>query len=99
MVIGNFPGKNYILYLAGTIFYIGNGLELDILISMKGLEGLTFDLCLNLAKVAEIENIKVPFLNINHLILNKKTVNRPKDQLDVVELEKIIQLRKEMGLD
>ncbi|MBL0356181.1 MAG: hypothetical protein IPP72_04535 [Chitinophagaceae bacterium] len=66
---------------------------------MKGLEGLTFDLCLYLAKVAEIENIKVLFLNINHLILNKKTVNRPKDQLDVVELEKIIQLRKEMGLD
>lgn len=53
----------------------------------------------NVKGVAEIENVKVPFLHINLLILNKKAVNRPKDQLDVLELEKIIQLRKEMGLD
>jgi len=82
-----------------TNFYIGNGLELDILITMKGLEGLSFDECLNLARVAEIENVKVPFLHINHLIANKRAVNRSKDQIDVMELEKIIQLRKEMGLD
>jgi hypothetical protein len=35
----------------------------------------------------------------NQLIANKKTVNRPKDQLDVTQLEKIVELRKEMGLD
>jgi hypothetical protein len=82
-----------------TNFYIGNGIVLDILISMKGLEGYSFGECLKLAIVADIENIKVPFLHINHLIANKKAVNRPKDQLDVIELEKIIKLRKEMGLD
>ena len=49
--------------------------------------------------IAEIEDIKIPFIHINQLILNKKEVNRPKDQLDVTELEKIVQLRKEMGLD
>lgn len=49
--------------------------------------------------IAEIENIQVPFLHINQLIANKKAVNRSKDQLDVIELEKIIKLRKEMGLD
>jgi hypothetical protein len=82
-----------------TNFYISNGIVLDILISMKGLEGFTFDECLQLATIAEIENIKIPFLHINHLIANKIAVNRPKDQIDVIELEKIKQLREEMGLD
>ena len=62
-------------------------------------EKYSFDECLQMATIAEIKNIKVPFLHINQLIANKKAVNRPKDQLDVIELEKIKQLRKEMGLD
>ena len=66
---------------------------------MEGLENYSFDECLNLASIASIENIQVPFLHINQLIANKKAVNRSKDQVDVLELEKIIQLRKEMGLD
>ena len=66
---------------------------------MKGLEGYSFDECLQMATIAEIENVKVPFLHINHLIANKKAINRSKDQLDVMELEKIKLLRKEMGLD
>ncbi len=33
--------------------------------------------------------VTVPFLHINDLIANKKAVARPKDQLDVLELEKI----------
>ena len=55
---------------------------------MKGLEGYSFDECLELATIATIANLKVPFLHINHLIANKKAVNRPKDQLDVIYLEK-----------
>ena len=51
------------------------------------------------ASIESIKNIQVPFLHINQLIANKKAVNRSKDQVDVLELEKIIQLRKEMGLD
>jgi hypothetical protein len=82
-----------------TNFYIGNGIVLDILIEMKGLEDYTFDQCLDAATLAEIENVKVPFLHINQLIANKKAVNRSKDQIDVMELEKIKQLRKKMGLD
>jgi hypothetical protein len=37
----------------------------------------------------------IPFLHINHLIENKKVVNRPKDQIDVIELEKIRKIREE----
>ena len=82
-----------------TSFYIGTGITLDILIKMEGLEDYSFDECLNFASIAEIENIPVPFLHINQLIANKKAGNRSKDQIDVMELEKIKQLRKVMGLD
>ena len=58
----------------------------------------SFEQCLQIATIAEIEKIPVPFLHINQLIQNKKAVNRPKDKIDVLELEKIKQLRKEMGL-
>ena len=80
-------------------FYIGPGIVLDILLKMKGLEEYSFEECYRLAVIAEIKNIQVPFLHINQLIANKKAVNRSKDQLDVIELEKIIKLRKEMGLE
>ena len=82
-----------------TDFSLNNGLKLDIMVDMKGLEAFSFDECYQLATIADIENIPVPFLHINQLIANKKAVNRPKDQIDVMELEKIKQLRKEMGLD
>lgn len=71
-----------------TNFYIGTGVQLDIMTSLKGVD-LSFDECFALAPVAEIEGVMVPFLHINHLIQNKKVVNRPKDQIDVIELEKI----------
>ena len=56
--------------------------------SLKGVE-LSFDECLQMAPVAEIEGVAVSFLHISHLIQNKKAVNRPKDQIDVMQLEKI----------
>jgi hypothetical protein len=82
-----------------TDFIIGNGIVLDILISMKGLEDYSFDECLFLSSTCTIQDIKVPFLHINHLLANKIAVNRPKDQIDVIELEKIVTIRKELGLD
>jgi len=82
-----------------TDFHIGSGIHLDILINMVGLEGYSFDDCLNQASIAEIEKIEIPFLHINQLIANKKAINRPKDQIDVLELEKIKLARKEIGLD
>ena len=78
-----------------TSFYIGGGIELDIMTTMKGLENLSFSECLNMASIADLEGIEVPFLHINHLIENKKIVNRPKDQVDVIELEKIRKIREE----
>jgi hypothetical protein len=94
--MGNFPMLKTIQFIPGwTDFSLNNGLRLDVMTSLKGLEEFTFDECFSLATIATIEHIDVPFLHINHLIQNKKAVNRPKDQVDVMELEKIKKLREE----
>ena len=71
-----------------TSFYAAGG-ELDIMTSMKGLEDESFSTCYNKAAMVTLEGVQVPFLHINHLIANKKAVNRPKDQMDVLHLEEI----------
>jgi len=78
-----------------TSFYIGHEIELDIMTSMKGIEDLTFTDCLEKASIANLNGILVPFLHINQLIANKKAVNRSKDLIDVIELEKIKKIREE----
>lgn len=75
-------------------FPLQNGIRLDIMTSLKGVQ-LTFDECLQQAPVFNVEGVKFPYLHINHLIANKKAVNRPKDQIDVIELEKIKKLLDE----
>ncbi len=92
--MGDYPMIEYMEFIPGwTEFYLNNSLRLDILIDMKGLEGYTFDECLQMASTADIEDVSVPFLHINQLIANKKVVNRPKDQIDVNALEEIRKLR------
>ena len=98
--MGDYFMMDRIQFVPGwTDFMLNNGLKLDIMTSMKGLEQFTFDESLQMATIADFEGIKVPFLHINQLIANKKAVNRPKDQIDVIELQKIQQLRSETGLD
>ncbi|CAN5140366.1 hypothetical protein BH09BAC6_BH09BAC6_35840 [soil metagenome] len=92
--MGDYPMIEYMQFAPGwTEFHLNNGLRLDILIDMQGLEGYSFEECLQMASIAEIENVNVPFLHINQLIVNKKAVNRPKDQIDVQALEEIRKLR------
>lgn len=87
---GDYPSLETMQFVPGwTNFYIAGGIVLDIMTEMKGLEHKTFDECYKQAKWADLGDIKVPFLHINDLIANKKAVFRPKDQLDVIELEKI----------
>jgi hypothetical protein len=94
--MGDYPMIEYMQFVPGwTEFHLNNSLQLDILTEMKGLENYTFDECLQMASIAEIENVNVPFLHINQLILNKKVINRPKDQLDVLALEQISRLRED----
>jgi predicted nucleotidyltransferase len=93
---GDFPMIETMQFVAEWSSIKHGNIELDIMTNMKGLENLTFDDCLARASVAEIDGIEIPFLHINDLIANKKTVNRPKDQIDVIELEKIKSLRDQL---
>jgi hypothetical protein len=80
-------------------FYIEAGIRLDIMIDMKGLTDISYDVAYNSANIAQIEGLHIPFLNMTHLIANKKAVNRSKDQIDVIELEKIKKLKEDMDRD
>ncbi len=76
-------------FIAGwTYFHLDNGIRLDIMTSVKGLNE-PFEHYRELASIATIYDVSVPFLHINHLIDSKKSAKRPKDRLDVIELEKI----------
>ncbi len=93
---GDFSSVETMEFVPGwTSFYVGGGIELDIMTSMKGLEDMTFSACLEQASIADLDGIKIPFLHINQLIKNKVAVNRPKDQIDVIELERIKKTREE----
>ncbi len=72
-----------------TDFQLNMGFKLDIMVSVKGLEKIGFEECYNYSVVAEIESTLVRFLNYNHLIACKKAAGRPRDLLDIEELEKI----------
>lgn len=99
-----YSGENYYMITTmqivpgWTYFHLNNGYRLDLITNMKGLEGYSFEQCLKLAGVADIDDVLVPFLHINHLIANKKAVNRPKDQIDIIYLERIKELREKESL-
>ena len=95
---GDFEAIETMEFIAGWTSFYAAGVELDIMTSMKGLEKYSFDECYAVCNKADIDGVMVPFLHINHLIANKKAVNRPKDQLDIIYLEKIKKLKNEAGL-
>lgn len=79
---------------AFTTFKLNSGIELDVMAYLKGFEQEKFDECLKYASIAKIFELEVPFLHINHLIQAKKATFRPKDQIDILELERIKNERK-----
>lgn len=91
---GDYPSIETMQFVPGWTSFHAAGIVLDIMTEMKGLDELSFDDCYRDAVFTEIEGVTVPFINIDHLIRNKKTVNRTKDQLDVEYLEKIKKLKQ-----
>jgi hypothetical protein len=97
---GDFASFETMDFVPGwTQFYIADGLILDIMTSMKGLESKSFDECLQHARIADLGGVVVPFLHINDLLANKKAVGRPRDLNDVIELEKIKKYLEEKEKD
>jgi hypothetical protein len=54
-----------------------NGPKLRFMPDGKGLEGFTFDKCLQQASRANIEGVGVPFLHINQFMASKKSCKPP----------------------
>ena len=72
--MGDFEMMERLQFVPGwTDFHLNNGVRLDIMTDMKGLEEFSFEDCFQLASIANIENVLISFLYINHLIANKKT--------------------------
>ena len=53
------------------------------------ISGLDFEACRSRAVVIEVDRAKVPVLGLDDLIVNKRAAGRPKDLLDLIELERI----------
>jgi predicted nucleotidyltransferase len=88
--IGDFENIKTMQFIPGwTDITLNFNLRLDIMTSVKGLENNSFQELLEKAYVTEINGVPVYFLDYNNLIIAKKASNRPKDQLDIEELEKI----------
>lgn len=66
-----------------------DGMYADLMMDIPGLEKENYDEYLNMATVDVVQGFEIKFLHYNHLLENKKATNRPKDRLDVEELERI----------
>jgi len=91
---GDYASIETMQFVPGWTSFYAAGVELDIMTEMKGIENESFQTCYEMASISNLEGVLVPFLHINHLIANKKAVNRPKDQMDVLQLEKIKKIRE-----
>ncbi len=88
--IGDFEEIEHLQFIPGwTDFTLDYGMRLDIMTQVKGLENQTFDALLKMANIVIIEEIPVNFIDYKNLIVAKKAANRPKDLLDIDELEKL----------
>lgn len=88
--IGDFENINTIQFVPDwTDITLNFNFRLDIMTSVKGLENTSFTALLEMANIIDIDGIPVYFLDYNSLIIAKKASNRPKDLLDIEELEKL----------
>ncbi|MGN6646189.1 MAG: hypothetical protein ACTHJT_06640 [Cytophaga sp.] len=90
MGLGDLPQMERMDFIPGwSSIRLNSGMELDLMSYIKGFEQETFDACYQSASTAVIFDIPIKFLHINHLIESKKACDRPKDKIDVLELERI----------
>lgn len=66
-----------------------DGMYADLMTDISGLDKENYDEYLNMATVDVVQGFEIRFLHYNHLLENKRATNRPKDKLDVEELERI----------
>jgi hypothetical protein len=88
--LGDFEALETTQLIPGwTSIGFSSGMELDIMTELAGFASKDFDTCYSSAPIANINGIEFRFMNIDHLITNKKAAARTKDIIDIEELEKI----------
>lgn len=94
---GDFPGYETMDFIPGwTTLLLNHGMELDLMSYMANFKREDFDACYDMAETMDILGISVKVLHINHLIAEKRALNRPKDVIDLHELEKIRALKNDI---
>lgn len=66
------------------------GIEPNRIDILTDIDGLTFDDAWSNKQVAVFDTLEAFTLEINDIIKNKKASNRPKDRLDLVQLEELV---------
>lgn len=61
---------------------------------MTYISGVDFEEAYSQKIITEIDELKIPFINIKHLIISKIGTGRAKDNMDIEELQKIEALKK-----
>lgn len=90
MGLGDYERISTMQFIPGwTDFTLNFNFRLDIMTSVKGLEDQSFSALLEKANIIDIKGIPVFFIDYKNLIIAKKAANRPKDLLDIEELEKL----------
>lgn len=61
---------------------------------MTFVSGVTFDEAWEQKIIANLDGLNIPFIHFNHLILTKISTGRPKDSIDIDQLQKIHSKKK-----
>lgn len=59
--------------------------RIDLIVQLEGLDFIT---CYEQRQETSFENLPIPFINLDHLIINKRSTGRLKDKADAKALEK-----------
>lgn len=82
--------RDYIQSLNFTeaeVFFMGTPpVRIDFLTRISGIE---YEDAAKQAIIADVEGMKIPILHLSHLILSKISTGRPKDKIDIEELQRI----------
>lgn len=90
MGYGDFDMLMQVPIIAGYCeIMLDQGIYADLMTDIPGLNRKDYDLYYTMAVVDQMDGYEIRYLHYNHLIENKLATNRPKDRLDVEELEKL----------
>lgn len=89
-VVGINQTRELKLVAGFTQFHIGtSGFVLDLMTSLKAFTSFDFDQCYDRAKAGEFNGVHFKVIHASDLLKEKETINRPKDQGDIIHLKEM----------